>query len=166
MWVNLVIPPHPKPDGLQKQLIPIRWAVLSRQSSKVSDNNFDDFKKVDKPCHQLDGNSQLRHYGKDAVEDKAQTKAKLEQTIRRAMLAPWAISTIETTSKKDDLMSQSEDALCVICMERFADLELLPCRHDRFCGQCVLEAVCSWTRPEAPSCPLCRSPFHTMVLLN
>ena len=56
--------------------------------------------------------------------------------------------------------------VCIVCMERAADFQLLPCRHDQFCRQCIVEAICTWVRPEAPSCPLCRGSFHTMVLLD
>ncbi len=61
---------------------------------------------------------------------------------------------------------REEDDLCVVCMERAPDFQLLPCRHDRFCRQCMVETICSWVRPEAPTCPLCRGAFHTMVLLD
>jgi hypothetical protein len=60
---------------------------------------------------------------------------------------------------------EEEVDLCVVCMERAPDLQLLPCRHDRFCRQCIVETICTWVRSEAPSCPLCRGAFHTMVQL-
>lgn len=57
------------------------------------------------------------------------------------------------------------DDVCVVCMERPADLRLLPCLHDKFCRQCIVETICSCVRPEAPCCPLCRGAFQTMALL-
>ncbi len=64
------------------------------------------------------------------------------------------------------LSDDEEDGMCVVCLERAADFQLLPCRHDRFCRQCIIETICTWARQDAPCCPLCRSAFHTMVLLD
>jgi hypothetical protein len=58
-----------------------------------------------------------------------------------------------------------DDHLCVVCMERPAGLQLLPCRHDRFCCRCIVETIGAQTRPAAPPpCPLCRSAFHALAI--
>jgi hypothetical protein len=64
-------------------------------------------------------------------------------------------------------LSTFDDRLCVVCMERPADLQLLPCRHDRFCRRCIVETVGAQTRPTAaPPCPLCRAAIHALVLVS
>jgi hypothetical protein len=72
----------------------------------------------------------------------------------------------ERTCQSSSTDDGGGDNVCVICMERAADFQLLPCRHDQFCRQCIVETICTWVRPAAPSCPLCRGSFHTMVLLD
>mmetsp|Transcript_55614 Transcript_55614/g.146740 ORF Transcript_55614/g.146740 Transcript_55614/m.146740 type:complete len:251 (-) Transcript_55614:173-925(-) len=59
-----------------------------------------------------------------------------------------------------------EDDLCVVCMDRLANLQLMPCAHSRFCRRCIVETICTWTKASPPSCPLCRSPFDVMTLLS
>mmetsp|Transcript_41298 Transcript_41298/g.110408 ORF Transcript_41298/g.110408 Transcript_41298/m.110408 type:complete len:228 (+) Transcript_41298:59-742(+) len=54
---------------------------------------------------------------------------------------------------------------CILCMERVADFQLLPCTHKSFCRRCIAETVCRWNKPWAPNCPMCRAPFTTMVYL-
>jgi hypothetical protein len=82
-----------------------------------------------------------------------------------SLSAPWS-SAGRATIGAPDADSEEDEAVCVVCMARPPDFQLLPCRHDRFCQQCMVETICTWVRPEAPSCPLCRAPFHTMVLLE
>jgi hypothetical protein len=61
---------------------------------------------------------------------------------------------------------ESTDELCAICMERNANFQLLPCDHSCFCRECVVNLICSWNRIDAPSCPICRTAFHTLVLVD
>ena len=77
---------------------------------------------------------------------------------------PAAVGSHDTTRRSKE--REDDENVCVVCMERAADFQLLPCRHDRFCRQCIVETICTWVRPEAPCCPLCRGAFHTMVLLD
>mmetsp|Transcript_81568 Transcript_81568/g.219231 ORF Transcript_81568/g.219231 Transcript_81568/m.219231 type:complete len:223 (+) Transcript_81568:116-784(+) len=56
-----------------------------------------------------------------------------------------------------------DDDMCVICMEERANFQLMPCAHRSFCRKCILQTLCCWTKPMAPTCPLCRTPFSTMV---
>ena len=72
----------------------------------------------------------------------------------------------QTQASANAMIQDADDEICVVCLERAAHFQLLPCRHDSFCRQCIVETICTWVRPEAPSCPLCRGAFHTMVLLQ
>jgi hypothetical protein len=167
MWVNILIPPSR--DELadssrqrRQKTIPIRWAVLQREKMDVSEHQ-DSGHTISEKVELSIGAQHLGGGGKG--REGAQVEK--EKALRRSLLAPWTTPTIKSpNTAADDASGPNEDGLCVICMERTADFELLPCRHNRFCGQCILEAICAWTRPEPPSCPLCRSAFNTMVLLN
>ncbi len=65
----------------------------------------------------------------------------------------WATPIPPCNAKIDD--EEEGPDLCVVCIERPPDLQLLP----------PVETICTWVRPEAPTCPLSRVAFHTMVLL-
>mmetsp|Transcript_57663 Transcript_57663/g.151757 ORF Transcript_57663/g.151757 Transcript_57663/m.151757 type:complete len:100 (-) Transcript_57663:277-576(-) len=60
----------------------------------------------------------------------------------------------------------AEKAVCCVCMERTPDVILVPCGHDIFCRQCIVETLCVTSHSIAPRCPLCRSTIESIVLLD
>jgi hypothetical protein len=143
MWVKLIKPGTF--ESTDQSLVPIRWTIRrcrpDLKKETPSTDHGDEW-----ACHPLAGG------------DIARGSPGSPSTRRATLLSPtWSTA---GESKDDD------DSLCIICMAREANFQLLPCRHDRFCRQCIVETICTWGRPESPSCPLCRSPFHTMVLLD
>jgi len=137
----------------RSSLIPIVWTIRSRFSDH--------------------GPTKLKQQknAKSCKQSKASCTG--EQTYNGVRSSPsvvsaWRISRATSTLPCRTTIEGDEEGVdvCVVCMERTPDLQLLPCRHDRFCRQCMVESICTWVRPEAPSCPLCRGAFHTMVLLD
>jgi hypothetical protein len=155
MWVKLVRPATSATEEIcshrpSSTLIPIRWTVRQRLSATYSDLT------TAKPSE--------RATPSDPDEDNVE-KRNAESFASNGPAPPRACSVSATIAalEADD---QDDADLCVVCMARPPDFQLLPCRHDRFCRQCMVETICTWVRPEAPSCPLCRAAFHTMVLLE
>mmetsp|Transcript_14723 Transcript_14723/g.40143 ORF Transcript_14723/g.40143 Transcript_14723/m.40143 type:complete len:141 (-) Transcript_14723:103-525(-) len=72
---------------------------------------------------------------------------------------------IEAEQSKE-AQQDADEEMCVLCMERAPDMMLLPCKHRCFCRKCIVETICVAMRPEAPGCPMCRTGFHTMVILE
>ena len=61
-----------------------------------------------------------------------------------------------SSSKREiSLVREAEEGetACCICMHRFANAVLDPCKHAEFCWTCVFSAVKSTKK-----CPLCRAP--------
>mmetsp|Transcript_659 Transcript_659/g.1494 ORF Transcript_659/g.1494 Transcript_659/m.1494 type:complete len:200 (+) Transcript_659:44-643(+) len=69
------------------------------------------------------------------------------------------------TSPTDD-KGEYHDGVCCVCMERATDTVLLPCNHNSFCRQCVVESICVMVQTVAPRCPLCRTKFDTMLFFD
>jgi hypothetical protein len=137
MWVKLI-----KPATSDQSLVPIRWTAR-RCRSDVNSETPSTERGEEWTCSSLSG-------------DESAPGMPGSPSTRRAMpLSPTSSTT------EDDA-----DSLCIICMTREANFQLLPCRHDHFCRQCIIETICTWVQPESPTCPLCRSPFNTMVLLD
>ena len=65
----------------------------------------------------------------------------------------------------DDSLGPNGLPLCTLCMDAEANMRLMPCGHDQFCRLCVLSTVCGWQGAEAPTCPMCRTPFSFMLAL-
>ncbi len=164
MWVNLVTPAlsptevtHPRRPS--STLISIRWIVRQRLSeieSGLTRGNPSEEATPPDPDEECAG---VR-----TAEAKPDALA-LPHSRNLSPSAPWS-SAAHATVSAPKIDVEDETDLCVVCMERTPDLQLLPCRHDRFCRQCMVETICTWKRPEAPSCPLCRGAFHTMVFLQ
>jgi hypothetical protein len=143
MWVQLV--KSATSESTVQPLVPIRWTA--RRCS-----------------HDLKEDTSSTGYGEEwacgplAGDDTAPRSPRTPSSRRATPLSP----TSSTAGGTED----DDESLCSICMARKANFQLLPCRHDHFCRQCIVETICTWGQPEPPSCPLCRSPFHTIVLLE
>ncbi len=161
MWVRLVTPKLTTPTGIflsgpSSILIPIRWTVKHRRFEKHLTSGISSEKVAQSD---LDGPDLSN-------ADTFPTYSPPVPPSSRPppLSAPLTSVVRESNAPQND--EDDEDDVCVVCMARPPDFQLLPCRHDRFCRQCMVETICTWMRPEAPSCPLCRTPFHTMVLLD
>eukprot|EP00960_Hanusia_phi_P049640 759683-Hanusia_phi.AAC.10 len=53
--------------------------------------------------------------------------------------------------------------LCVLCFDHKRDLQLRPCQHNVFCVQCISQLLCRWQKKEGLLCPVCRTPFRSLV---
>ena len=165
MWVKLVTPTLSVAEETRQScpnscLIPIRWIVRQRPSENESDL--------------MTGNPSEKETLTDPVEEKAGVRNAEAKPMFNALALPrspsatWSSAACATVATPKAEVEGDEDGadLCVVCMARPPDFQLLPCLHDRFCRQCIVETICTWKRQEAPSCPLCRGPFHTMVMLE
>jgi hypothetical protein len=145
MWVKLT--KSATSESTVQSLVPIRWtARRCRPDLKNETPSTDCGEPEEWTCSPLAG------------DDTAPCLPGSPSSSRAAPLSPTSSTAGEI---KDD-----DDSLCIVCIAREANFQLLPCRHDRFCRQCIVETICTRVRREPPSCPLCRSPFHTMVLLD
>ena len=164
MWVKLVTPALKAAEdihlsGPRSTLIPIRWTVRQRLSEIESDLTSGNPSEKATPSHPDVESASITNADTNPISDALA----LPRSRSLSLSAPWAAAKHASMAKTDE----DDDAdLCVVCMARPSDFQLLPCRHDRFCRQCMVETVCTWRRPEAPSCPLCRGAFHTMVFLQ
>jgi hypothetical protein len=134
-----------KPATSDQLLVPIRWKAR-RCSPDVKTETPSTESGEEWACSSLSG------------DESTSSSSGSPSTRRATPLSPTSSTKGET---EDD-----DDSLCIICTTREANFQLLPCRHDRFCRQCIVETICAWVQPESPTCPLCRSPFNTMVLLD
>jgi hypothetical protein len=169
LWVKLIHRKTPLQKSSENDiLIPIRW---TRKHRNFPSDRFDDTMgsmHVDTNEHDhhkahLDGDVQKNTYNpmNDTLSAHPADVWRGEQQANHPILLESNSSPPPCARTDED-----EDNLCVVCMERASDFQLLPCRHDRFCQQCMIQNICTWVRPLPPSCPLCRAPFHTMVLLD
>jgi hypothetical protein len=142
MWVKLV--KSTTSESTVQSLVPIRWTARRCRPDlkKETDQEW--------ACDPLASD--------DSAPCLPGTSSTFGSTCRATPLSPASSTAGET---KDD-----DDSLCIVCIAREANFQLLPCRHDRFCRQCIVETICTRVRREPPSCPLCRSSYHTMVLLD
>jgi hypothetical protein len=166
MWVKLVTSKLPATTdilstGPSSTLIPIRWTVKQTKSGKDLTSGYPSEKSAQSD---LDGEGPVPSNADTFPTHSAQVPPSARPPPLSAPLTSVVRESNATQNDEDDV--DDEDDVCVVCMARPPDFQLLPCRHDRFCRQCMVETVCTWVRPEAPSCPLCRAPFHTMVLLD
>ena len=148
MWVKLVefqghspSTASAHPEHKSPTLVPIRWTVRQQLS-----------------CPEAE---ELSCY---AISEGSENS--FTESPRSGYMAPMSHANAGVDCGEQGDNSDECDNLCIVCMARTANFQLLPCRHDRFCRQCIVETICTWVRPEAPSCPLCRGTFHTMVLLD
>jgi hypothetical protein len=133
--------------------LPIHWTKSEEQTPNGFCDSRQDIDAINEFCD--DGSNA-------AVLNSPETVFKHPQRDRQ-------VAQPNPRDRIQDLLPSASDAddtrLCVVCMERPADLQLLPCRHDRFCRRCIVDTVVAQTRPAAPPpCPLCRSAFHTLVI--
>ena len=161
MWVKLVRPATSATEETRSHcpsstLIPIRWTVRQRLSSTYSDLTT----AKPTPSDPDEDSVEMRNADSFASNGPALPRARSVSPPAAQESAGRATMAVLEADDQDDA------DLCVECMARPPDFQLLPCRHDRFCRQCIVETICTWVRPEAPSCPLCRAAFHTMVLLE
>ena len=91
--------------------------------------------------------------GQLPIQPRTQAKRLKRNSLRSEFQSP-------TNAETDD------GRTCVVCLQRASEIRLLPCNHDSFCRPCLVEMICTWTRWDAPNCPLCRSSFATMIFLD
>ena len=169
LWVKLLRskPTPQNPSNKNTTLIPIRWAKASNLH-KTEEQNVAALHGLSPHDHEHDVSNQDLKRTKDrgagttvadARKESSETSKGDVDELPPASSADGCGAGWRAAGAEDD-----GDGVCIVCMERAADFQLLPCRHDRFCRQCIVETICTWVRPEAPCCPLCRGAFHTMVL--
>ena len=165
LWVKLLqtksSPSHPPTRSAT--LIPIRWLKESNRCTS-KDRNVGAVHSLSPHDHEHDNVLSDGDLKKGAAKDQSSSKKSNNDPNNVEKLSPVVDGEHTFRRLKDD--DDCGDELCVVCMERAADFQLLPCHHDKFCRQCIVETICTWVRPEAPCCPLCRGAFHTMVLLD
>lgn len=71
-----------------------------------------------------------------------------------APLAPQTISALTTASA-----ASATATTCVVCMDSDKDIALAPCEHSHCCLAC-------FRRSAMRSCPICRTPVASIVILN
>jgi hypothetical protein len=147
VWIRLNKPAASEQEA-EQPLIPIKWTARRCRSDLPRKESS---RGKEWECRPLCDTRvcDVSTAGSDAADSSKET--------------PVAIIETENDVK---MAADSEDDLCIVCMAREANFQLLPCRHDKFCQHCIIETLCAWVRPEPPSCPLCRGRFHTMVLLD
>ena len=156
IWVKL-IEQTSHPLERPARMVPIRWFARQRvadaDEAKDQDSSTDRGKEwACRPFPRIDS-------GDNCSKESPQTSEGSSATPS----SPLSSAVSRTPSA---CCSQETDDLCIVCLARAPNFQLLPCRHDSFCRQCIVETICTWVRPEAPSCPLCRAAFHTVVLLD
>uniref|UniRef100_A0A6U5CJR0 RING-type domain-containing protein n=1 Tax=Hemiselmis andersenii TaxID=464988 RepID=A0A6U5CJR0_HEMAN len=57
-----------------------------------------------------------------------------------------------------------EERHCCVCLDAPATVRLMPCGHDEFCTNCLVEQACRWCSNDAPECPVCRTPYKEIML--
>jgi hypothetical protein len=174
LWVKLIHRKNAQNSSESATLIPIRWTSKHRKlpptgkfDEQMRSVHIDALPSNEHDLHgeNLDGDLQKNaqspiHEATTKHTTDAWKCEGAEQPNRLISSAP------DSSAPAHSQTDGEEEDLCVVCMERAADFQLLPCLHDSFCRQCMVETICSWVRPEAPTCPLCRGAFHTMVLLD
>jgi hypothetical protein len=159
IWIKLVIGKSGVAAAVhsssrRSSLIPIVWTMRSYSCNPESTK----LKRQKNQKHS-------QHPRISSTAEQSSKSLRSSSGMMSALIQSRAIFVSPFNSTIEDEEEESAD-VCVVCLERPPDLQLLPCRHDRFCRQCIVETICTWVRPEAPSCPLCRGAFHTMVLLD
>jgi len=175
LWVKLIHRKNGQNSSENATLIPIRWTSKHRTfrySEKLDETmgsvHVDTVPSNERDHHhatQVDG--EVKKIAHSPIIEAPSTRPADVLKFRGVEQANNPMpSAADSSTPAHSQTDGEEDNLCVVCMERAADFQLLPCRHDSFCRQCMVETICSWVRPEAPRCPLCRGAFHTMVLLD
>ena len=41
--------------------------------------------------------------------------------------------------------------------------QLLPCRHQQFCRNCIVDSTCRWCYNDHLECPICRQPIESIL---
>jgi hypothetical protein len=170
LWVKLFHCKNGKSSSENATLIPIRWTSKHRKlktpSSEKSDEPMGSVHVNTFPSNEHDHHA--THVDGDVQKIAHSPINEAPSTLPADAWQCGGVVPVNHSDSSAPAHSQTdgeEDNLCVVCMAHAPDLQLLPCRHDRFCRECMIETICAWVRPEAPSCPLCRGAFHTMVLL-
>ncbi len=168
LWVKLRQLKYPTPSTTGPSLINIRWTKRSRAHLSRGRTSQSTRSVQNKPPNQnahcgapVDPDSANFAHSPIATRRDNPTRSISHLGLDSLHSLDLSISTLRLSEAADE-----EEGMCVVCLERAADFQLLPCRHDRFCRQCIIETICTWSRLDAPCCPLCRSTFHTMVLLD
>mmetsp|Transcript_20978 Transcript_20978/g.57771 ORF Transcript_20978/g.57771 Transcript_20978/m.57771 type:complete len:245 (-) Transcript_20978:189-923(-) len=157
MWVHLL---KKKTDGSTKMMIPIRWTTYGSDEP----NSFPRQGQVLMNNKRLNSFENLKMSEKSNLFPRDTEFSKRKLGIQREISQKANIQSQACCLSSVPPDDESSARTCVICLTNPTDVQLLPCTHDHFCRQCIMETICSWTRPSAPSCPLCRSVFDTMVL--
>lgn len=122
MWVKLMTQGSSsrKSDSAQ-EVIPIKWIFRSKYSGQTQHANSSEVK--------------------DMLEVSEGTAEMSKQDFSSNFLSSSS-DALETASNFSRSASKiKEDDLCIVCMERQADLQVLPCKHDQFCRSCVVRLV-------------------------
>ena len=92
--------------------------------------------------------------------------ADIPEVGRSACIVPinWTRRNLSETKKRETLNADYDDDVCVLCFDRKANVELGPCKHDKFCSVCIMDNLCGWTRG-IPTCPICRGSITSFVHL-
>jgi hypothetical protein len=158
--------------------VPLGWKYAKSATSGASEsfeNNFAFGSELDRAITACDSNNphpdrERNRTPGDPLETDPGSNNKVKTTSSKESSTAHCSSTSppllrSTRTRLNPPHHAHSERLCVVCMERPADLQLLPCRHDRFCCRCIVEVVGAQTRPEAPPpCPLCRAPFDALVI--
>ena len=109
----------------------------------------------------------LRRFPKGLICIKVKDKAGLSVTVP----IHWTTQARHHTTRGLDLdvteSDQAGDRECVVCRERATDVVLGACNHENYCHQCLSETLCGWPKGySAPTCPVCRTPIESFVVLT
>mmetsp|Transcript_79991 Transcript_79991/g.214088 ORF Transcript_79991/g.214088 Transcript_79991/m.214088 type:complete len:239 (-) Transcript_79991:50-766(-) len=160
MWVKMVRAKAVR--GQDKPLmVPIKWTKKNINASEQSQqSNMSHCKSVNESDADRD----------EVDEVHAIAKSKPLHDDLGDVVPDISIHGVENSEQADAASVGSEEKdeenLCVVCMERAANLQLMPCAHRDYCQRCIVETICTWSKSSSPCCPLCRTAFDTLVLLS
>ena len=192
LWVKIFLKNNlSNPQIRVPQMVPIRWIRISRAKSTTqwfdvshhesSLNGGEEGRDVDDAGNggELAGGLYRMFEGLDVEDEQNGTPtepigsidSKPHEAAPQRLEADIALTEncwihVSRASREAVRAQDSVIPTCAVCLERPSDLQLLPCNHAQFCKTCILESICCWNKAEAPNCPLCRSAFHTMVMIE
>mmetsp|Transcript_8945 Transcript_8945/g.25983 ORF Transcript_8945/g.25983 Transcript_8945/m.25983 type:complete len:238 (+) Transcript_8945:44-757(+) len=158
LWISTCAPPYSIDDSL---LTPIKWRNADGRKVKMGVRPEEDQK------HHLDlSNDGSPKQPKEGTNESS-VHCGAGHASRRDEPASTGMPPLDPAPAPPGTEpSNLSGSCCVICMDSASNIRLLPCQHDQFCRRCILESICVVNCLSPPSCPLCRAPFHTMMLFN